>query len=99
MTIEIQKSIVSVYDCIDTESREYILAHTQLLEADKSSENRDGQLTFSVGFVAPHFRILHVVRKAKLVFPHLGHTQSPSDKPSGPICKTKEKKRKFNTSH
>jgi hypothetical protein len=42
------------------------------------------KLTTSVGFAAPHLRILQVLRNAKLVLPHFGHNQSPSDTPSGP---------------
>lgn len=36
------------------------------------------------GLAAPHFFMLQVVLKAKLTLSHLGQTQSPSDKPSGP---------------
>jgi hypothetical protein len=42
------------------------------------------EFTCSVGLEAPHLRILQVERNAKLVFPQFGHTQSPSEKPSGP---------------
>lgn len=46
-------------------------------------------LTTSVGFAAPHLRILQVLRNAKLELPHFGHNQSPSDIPSGPADNTR----------
>lgn len=48
------------------------------------------EFTCSVGLEAPHLRILQVERNAKLVFPQFGHTQSPSEKPSGPAQESPE---------
>lgn len=38
-----------------------------------------------VGLGSSHFFMLQVFLKAKFTLPHLGHSQSPSDSPSGPI--------------
>jgi hypothetical protein len=45
-----------------------------------------------VGLGAPHFFMLQVFLKAKLTFLHVGHSQSPSDNPSGPINENLHKK-------
>jgi len=43
-----------------------------------------------VGLGAPHFFMLQVVLKEKLILSHLGQVQSPSESPSGPPRRFRE---------
>ena len=45
-----------------------------------------------LGLGAPHFFMLQVVLKEKLILSHLGQVQSPSESPSGPKDEKSHKK-------
>jgi len=45
-----------------------------------------------VGLGAPHFFMLQVFLKEKLILSHLGQVQSPSESPSGPADENSHKK-------